>query len=205
MSSPHAPVALAVAIALAAALALPSAAGAQPGQAGQESPAAERPERPSGPPEPKPSDKVITKDAKSDEGIFTVHRLKEKVYHEIPASALGKEFLWVSQIARTTLGAGHRRDAAVHHRSAGVVGAIAHPGPRLRPVARVRRSRGLVPREHRGRGDPHLHRAARERAVDDAGAPPLPFQPPAPRPGSYSCPPGSLRRPTRCARCSAAS
>jgi Domain of unknown function (DUF5118) len=49
---------------------------------------------------------VITKDAKSDEGVFTVHRVKEKVYYEIPKKELEKEFLWVSQIAKTTLGVG---------------------------------------------------------------------------------------------------
>jgi hypothetical protein len=59
------------------------------------------------PPEIRPYDRVITKEAKSDEGIFTVHRLKEKVYYEIPRKELGKEFLWVSQIARTTLGVGY--------------------------------------------------------------------------------------------------
>ena len=112
MSRPHAPITLVVGIALAAAFALPSPAGAQPAQANQESPAVERPERPSGPPEPKPYDKVITKDAKSDEGVFTVHRLKDKLYYEIPTSALGKQFLWVSQIAKTTLGAGYGGQAA---------------------------------------------------------------------------------------------
>jgi hypothetical protein len=63
-------------------------------------------------PEIKPYDKVITKDAKSDVGVFTVHRLKEKVYYEIPKSELGQEFLWVSQIARTTLGVGYGGQAA---------------------------------------------------------------------------------------------
>src|SRR5260370_19848279 len=76
------------------------------------------PQTPSGPPaglggrgapdpEPKPYDKVITKDAKSKTGVFTVHKVKNKTYYEIPASELGKDFLWVSQIARTTLGAGY--------------------------------------------------------------------------------------------------
>jgi hypothetical protein len=62
--------------------------------------------------EPKPYDKVITKEAKSDEGIFTVHNIKEKYYYEIPKSELGKEFLWVSQIARTTIGVGYGGQAA---------------------------------------------------------------------------------------------
>ena len=59
-----------------------------------------------GEPAIKPYDEVITEDATSDEGVFTVHRLKEKVYYEIPAAELGTEFLWVSQIARTTQGVG---------------------------------------------------------------------------------------------------
>src|SRR5690349_14684683 len=63
-------------------------------------------------PEPKPYDRVITKEAKSDEGVFTIHTIKEKVYYEVPKSELGKEFLWVSQIARTTLGAGYGGQAA---------------------------------------------------------------------------------------------
>lgn len=81
----------------------PPAGGPTSGQGG---------ERPSGPPasrEPqiKPYDRVITKEAKSDPGIFTVHRLRERVYYEIPKAELGREFLWVSQIARTTLGVGY--------------------------------------------------------------------------------------------------
>jgi Met-zincin/Domain of unknown function (DUF5117)/Domain of unknown function (DUF5118) len=59
------------------------------------------------PQEPKPYEKVITKEAKSKQGIFTVHQVKEKWYYEIPKIELNKEFLWVSQIARTTLGAGY--------------------------------------------------------------------------------------------------
>ncbi len=74
--------------------------------------AQERPGRPDQPPEIKPYDRVITKEAKSDEGIFTIHTLKEKVYYEIPKSELMKEFLWVSQIARTTLGVGYGGQAA---------------------------------------------------------------------------------------------
>src|ERR1051325_10182799 len=57
--------------------------------------------------DPRPYDKVITKDAKSDKGVFTVHRVKDKFYYEIPKSELGKEFLWVSQIAKTTFGVGY--------------------------------------------------------------------------------------------------
>ncbi|HEV8187004.1 MAG TPA: zinc-dependent metalloprotease [Pyrinomonadaceae bacterium] len=72
----------------------------------------ERPGRPDQTPEPRPYERVITKDAKSDEGIFTIHTIKEKVYYEIPKNELGKEFLWVSQIAKTTLGVGYGGQAA---------------------------------------------------------------------------------------------
>jgi hypothetical protein len=58
-------------------------------------------------PEMRPYDRVITKDAVSDTGVFTVHRLRDRLFYEIPKDRLGKEFLWVSQIAKTTLGAGY--------------------------------------------------------------------------------------------------
>ncbi|HEU5133286.1 MAG TPA: DUF5117 domain-containing protein, partial [Pyrinomonadaceae bacterium] len=77
------------------------------GGAGQD-----RPGRPDQSPEPRPYERVITKEAKSDEGIFTIHTIKDKVYYEIPKSELGKEFLWVSQIAKTTLGVGYGGQAA---------------------------------------------------------------------------------------------
>jgi hypothetical protein len=72
----------------------------------------ERPGRPEQSTDPKPYDRVITKEAKSDPGVFTVHTIKDKVYYEIPKSELDKEFLWVSQIARTTLGVGYGGQAA---------------------------------------------------------------------------------------------
>ncbi|HJR60316.1 MAG TPA: DUF5118 domain-containing protein, partial [Vicinamibacterales bacterium] len=63
-------------------------------------------------PQIRPYDRVITKEAKSDEGIFTVHRIGDRVFYEIPKDKLGREFLWVSQIARTTLGAGYGGQSA---------------------------------------------------------------------------------------------
>jgi hypothetical protein len=63
-------------------------------------------------PEPRPYDRVITKEATSDEGVFLVHRIRDRVLYEIPTDKLGREFLWVSQIARTTLGAGYGGQAA---------------------------------------------------------------------------------------------
>jgi len=93
---------------------VPAAQAPAPRPADQQPPAdaAAPPARPGaareeGPPEPRPYDRVITKDAKSDEGVFTVHRIKEKIFYEIPKKELGKEFLWVTQIARTTLGVGY--------------------------------------------------------------------------------------------------
>ena len=57
--------------------------------------------------DPQPYDKVITKDAKTKSGLFKVHQVKDKFYYEIPKSELGKEYLWVTQIAKTTLGVGY--------------------------------------------------------------------------------------------------
>src|SRR5690242_10635035 len=46
--------------------------------------------------EPRPYDRVITKDAKTSEGIFKVHKVKDRgtdrYYYEIPVAQLGKEF-----------------------------------------------------------------------------------------------------------------
>src|SRR4051794_30010412 len=58
-------------------------------------------------PDPQPYDRVITKDAKSSKGLFTVHQIKERYFYEIPKKELGKELLWNSQISKTTLGAGY--------------------------------------------------------------------------------------------------
>jgi hypothetical protein len=63
-------------------------------------------------PQIRPFDRVITKEAKSDEGLFTVHRIGDRIYYQIPKDKLGREFLWVSQIAKTTLGAGYGGQAA---------------------------------------------------------------------------------------------
>ena len=60
--------------------------------------------------DPQPYEKVITKDAKSKKGIFTVHQIKDKYYYEIPKGEFDKEFLWDTQIAKTTQGAGYGGD-----------------------------------------------------------------------------------------------
>jgi len=54
----------------------------------------------------KPYTKVITKEAKSDEGVFTVHQIAEDYFYEIPISHLNKDMLWVSRIAQIQNGLG---------------------------------------------------------------------------------------------------
>ncbi|WGK65424.1 zinc-dependent metalloprotease [Croceiramulus getboli] len=51
-------------------------------------------------------DKVITKEAKSDPGLFTVHRVDEDYFYEIPDSLFGREMLMVTRIAKTANGIG---------------------------------------------------------------------------------------------------
>jgi hypothetical protein len=51
-------------------------------------------------------DKVITKDAESDEGLFTVHKVEDDYYYEIADSLLGREMLMVTRIAKTATGLG---------------------------------------------------------------------------------------------------
>ena len=56
----------------------------------------------------KPYGKVITKDAKTDDGLFKVHRVKNDFFYEIPFSELDQDMLWVSRIAQlqSNLGGG---------------------------------------------------------------------------------------------------
>ncbi len=56
--------------------------------------------------DPQPYNKIITKDAKSDEGLFTVHSLDDKFYYEIPDSLFDREMLMVTRIAKTASGLG---------------------------------------------------------------------------------------------------
>jgi hypothetical protein len=55
----------------------------------------------------RPYEKVITKEAKTKKGVFAVHQIKDKLYYEIPKSEFGKEFLWISTLAKTALGGGY--------------------------------------------------------------------------------------------------
>ena len=51
-------------------------------------------------------DKVITKDAITDDGLFKVHRLDDAYFFEIPHDHLGKDMLLVSRIAKLPTGLG---------------------------------------------------------------------------------------------------
>lgn len=54
----------------------------------------------------KPYSKVITKDAKTDQGLFAVHKIDDKYFYEIPDSLFGREMLMVTRISKTANGIG---------------------------------------------------------------------------------------------------
>ena len=59
------------------------------------------------PSEPKPYDKVITAEAKTQEGLLKVHQVKGKMYFEIPKARLGQELLLVVSANRTPANIDH--------------------------------------------------------------------------------------------------
>jgi hypothetical protein len=50
---------------------------------------------------------IVSKEAKTKKGIFIVHQVDEKLYYEISPKMMGKEFLWVAQLAKAQTGYGH--------------------------------------------------------------------------------------------------
>jgi hypothetical protein len=58
------------------------------------------------PGQPRPYNQVITSEARTDEGVFKVHRIREQLFYEIPKAELGKDFLWVGQMKRAGAGTG---------------------------------------------------------------------------------------------------
>ncbi len=54
----------------------------------------------------KPYDKVITKKAISDKGLFTVHKIDETYFYEIPDTLFEREMLMVTRISKTASGIG---------------------------------------------------------------------------------------------------
>ncbi|MBS9766860.1 MAG: zinc-dependent metalloprotease [Flavobacteriaceae bacterium] len=57
---------------------------------------------------PKKTDyeKLITKKAVSDKGLFTAHKVEDKYYYEIPDSLLNKEMLMITRVSKTASGIG---------------------------------------------------------------------------------------------------
>jgi hypothetical protein len=55
---------------------------------------------PAKPGDPKPYDDVIPKTAKSLPGVFTVHRVDDKVYYEIPKDGFDKLMLWQAEVVK---------------------------------------------------------------------------------------------------------
>ena len=104
---------------------------------------------------PKPYKEVITAEAKSDPGLFTVHRIDDKIYYEIPADALNKEMLWTTEIAKLPAGFGYGGTAV---------------GDRV--VRWTRRNNKVYLRtvSYQLRGD---GKTAIQRAVDDASLEPI--------------------------------
>jgi hypothetical protein len=54
--------------------------------------------------EPRPYDDVIPKTAKSQPGVFTVHKVDEKIYFEIPKEGFDKLMLWQAEVHKGPAG-----------------------------------------------------------------------------------------------------
>ena len=53
---------------------------------------------------PKPLNEVITSKAKTDSGLFIVHKIEDKYFFEIPDSLIGRDVLVVNRIAKAAAG-----------------------------------------------------------------------------------------------------
>jgi hypothetical protein len=56
---------------------------------------------------PRPYAEVVTREAKTDDGLIKVHQIDERYLWEIPANLLGKELLWVTSLRQTQTGYGY--------------------------------------------------------------------------------------------------
>jgi hypothetical protein len=102
---------IAATLAFALSLAAPSirAQQAQPPPAGGGQAAAPPQGGPAGPGSqrgPRPYDQVITSAAKSERGVFAVHKVGDRFYFEIDHGLLGRDFLLVSRISGVPAGSG---------------------------------------------------------------------------------------------------
>lgn len=92
-------------IAVAVALAIFGATALSAQRGGGQGPGAGAPAR------PRPYGEVITAAAKTDDGIFKIHRITagnaDNLFYEIPKKELDKDFLWDTQIKKTTIGVGY--------------------------------------------------------------------------------------------------
>ncbi|RYG22524.1 DUF5117 domain-containing protein [bacterium] len=61
----------------------------------------QRPQAPK--PGPKPYEEVVTKEAVSQDGVFKVHRIDERILWEIPQNLLGRKMLWQTEVAQLGL------------------------------------------------------------------------------------------------------
>ncbi len=156
-----------------------------PPQQQQEPPAGEQPGRGgrgNQPAAPRPYAQVITSAAKTDEGIFKVHRVGDTLYFEIPKGELDKDFVWnvvdqedddrrrlrrpERQQPRRALGEARRSDPAPEH-------GLQHHLERRRRRRAGRREREL-PGDHprasgRGLRVQRRRRRRRDRAGDGTG------------------------------------
>ena len=124
--------------------AVPVFAQTQPAPAKQDPPKKEEPKKEDPKEEKSPYKKyadVITDKAVSQDGMFKVHRIEDKVYFEIPESMLEKDLLWQTELAElpTNVRARERErasfalaDATPSFISAGAIMAFARSEMRLR-------------------------------------------------------------------------
>src|SRR5579871_5401220 len=61
---------------------------------------------------PKPYKEIITDKAKTTKGLFTIHKVEDKWYFEIPDSLFGREILAITRTAKTATGAGYGGEEA---------------------------------------------------------------------------------------------
>ena len=84
----------------------PTPAPGQPPATKPTPPAAEPP-KPKAPGALKEYKDVVTDKAKTETGLFTVHRIEDRILYEIPAAMLNKPMLWSTEVAELPAGLGY--------------------------------------------------------------------------------------------------